>query len=126
MFQIFKIISEFLGFSKQIATNKGLKIPLKESEIRQRAENNAARLKRKGFIAEQSAKWINTVKYYSPWLRPLQSKHAKNQVRDLVSSGADILKVSIDERTFGKRFGNWLIIEYMRDDYKREYIIESK
>lgn len=127
MFQtIIALLKETLGFAGQIAENKGLKIPLRESEIRQRANNNAERLKRKGYVAEESFKWIETVKSLSYFLRPLQSKHAKNQVRDLVGSQADILKIHIEERQVGKRTGNWLVIEYMRDDYKREYLIEAK
>lgn len=123
---ILAIIKSALGLSSAIVANKSIKLPLQESEIRQRAENNAARLKRKGFIAEASAKWIATVKYLNPWLRLGQSIHAKNQVRDLIASKADILKIDIQDRTMGKRTGNWLVIEYMRDDYKREYLIEAK
>lgn len=123
MFQlIFTAINNLLIFAGAITVNKGKKIDLTAEERKQRAHNNANRLERK----ESAIKWLAIVKFYGFALRPLQSYHAKNHVQELVASEADILWIDIQKRTIGKRTGNWLIIEYMRDDYKREYLIEAK
>lgn len=118
MIPIVELLTEFFGFVGQIAENKGAKIPLTEDEIRQRSKNRAERLQDKGY----AKKWIAIVKFYSDSLRPAKSLHAKNQLMDLIKSDADILSIDIQVRE-GKR---WLVIMYMRDDYKREYLIEAK
>lgn len=118
MFDWVAFLKELLGLSAQIAANKGKKMALTEDEIR-------ARSKRREIGIVQSVeedKWISAVKFYNKQLKPSKSLHAKNQIRDLIRQGADIVSIDIQERE-GK---NWLVIMYMREDYKREYLIDVK
>lgn len=118
MFDIIALLKEIFGFGNQIAKNKGARIPLTENEIRQRSERRAL-----GIVQSvEEEKWISAVKFYNKQLKPSKSLHAKNQIRDLIRQGADIVSIDIQERE-GK---NWLVIMYMREDYKREYLIDVK
>lgn len=107
-------LQEAFGATKQIAENKGKKIALTEDEIRQRSQNKFHRLSNKA----EAAPWIAMIKFYNRQLEPRWQLHAKNQIRDLVKSGADILSIELQE--------DWLVITYMRDDYKRDYFVRAK
>lgn len=122
MLEIFAAIKELFRFSAQLAENKGKKMSLTEDEIRQRSRNNFHRLKNKG----DAVPWVHLIKFYNKQLTPRWQLHAKNQIRDLVKSGADILNIELSNMAHEGRDGNWLIITYMRDTYKREYFIEAK
>lgn len=108
------MLQELAGATKQIAENKGKKIALTEDEIRQRSRNNTYRLKNKG----EAAPWLALIKFYNKQLEPRWQLHAKNQIRDLVKSGADIISIELQE--------DWLVITYMRDTYKRDYFVKAK
>lgn len=108
------MLQELAGATKQIAENKGKKIDLTEEEIRQRSKNKFHRLSNKG----EAEPWIALIKFYNKQLEPRWQLHAKNQIKDLVKSGADILSIELQE--------DWLVITYMRDTYKRDYFVKAK
>lgn len=108
-------IKEFFGFSKQVAENKGDKIPMQKEQIEAVSKKKAQKAKNKEEeLREEGTKddWVPKVRFFKKCLSLRWELHAINQVQRILDAGHKIIAIKIEREIEGDF---WLYIRYIEE-----------